>query len=199
MLAPFRQRRAAVLAAVVVAVGPGCGEGSVRDESAPGTALETRGLAANCNLGESFDCEGGVRPNAAPGPDGLVLIVWQGAYARTEYGAWGRLVDAATRRPVGELLELQLEPADPGQFLRISGDERGWTVQLPGSAVRVGPDGSQRPARAIDGVGFDPAVKLIGQGCGGGAISVAVGDGEPFVVSAGRDRRMRIDPQVCGL
>ena len=193
------RRTAAVLAAAAVAVATGC-QGAPEDKPpARGTALETRGLASNCNLGESFDCGGGARPNAAPGPDGLLLVVWDGTYSRTERGSWGRLVDAASRRPVGELLELELEPAEPGESLSVAGDEDGWTVQLRGSAVRVGPDGTQRPARRKPGLGLDPSVTIIGRGCGGGAISVDVGDGAPLVISAGEDRRMRLDPQVCGL
>jgi hypothetical protein len=84
-------------------------------------------------------------------------------------------------------------------LLLVSADDRGWTVQLRGSATHVGPDGSQRSARRQPGVALDPAVTLIGRGCGGGAISVDVGDGAPLIISAGEDRRMRIDPRVCGL
>lgn len=190
---------AVAFAALAIAVAIGCASGANDKRPAPGIALEARGLASNCNLGENYDCGGGGRPNAAPGPHGLVLVVWDGTYSRTEPGAWGRLVDPATRRPVGELLRLQLEPADPGETLLIAGDDRGWTVQLRGSAVRVSPGGSQRSTRRKPGLGLDPAVTLIGPGCGGGAISVDVGDGAPLIISAGEDRRMRIDPAVCGL
>jgi hypothetical protein len=193
------RRTAVVLVTAAVAVTSGCQSDANDKQLSRGIALETRGLASNCNLGESFDCGGGGRPNAAPGPEGLVLVVWDGAYAPTRRGSWGRLIDAHARRPVGELLMLDLEPAEPGESLLLAGDERGWTVQLRGSAVRVSPDGSQRPARRKPGMDVDPAVTIIGPGCGGGAISVDVGDGGPLIVSAGEDRRMRIDPGVCGL
>jgi hypothetical protein len=191
-------RRASATLVAVVALASGCGDGEV-GKPAAGTPLDTRGLADSCNQGENFDCAGARGPNAAPGPDGLVLVVWQGTYVPTEHPSWGRLVDAATRRPVGELLTLDLEEAQPGESLLISGDERGWTVQLRDSAIRVRADGTQGPARRVPGMGLDPAVKVIGQGCGGGAISVAIGGGAPLIISAGEDRRMRIDPRVCGL
>jgi hypothetical protein len=188
-----------MVAAVAVAVG--CGEeradgGKARN---PGIALESRGLSKACDNREDIECGGGRRPNAALGPDGLVLVVWQGTYAPTERAAWGRIVDAAARRPIGRLLKLRLGPADPGEILLIEGDERGWTVQLRAGATRVTPDGMQRPARKKAGLGLDPAVKVIGHGCGDGAISVTAGGGAPLVISAGEDHRMRIDPGVCGL
>ena len=113
--------------------------------------------------------------------------------------ASGAAVEAASRRPVGELLKLQLEPAAPGESLLIAADKRGWTVQLRDSGIHVDPDGAQRPARRKPGIGLAPAVAVVGPGCGGGAISVAVADGPPMIISAGEDHRMRIDPQVCGL
>ena len=192
---------AGALLAAVVFVTTGCSEDEAdKPRSSPsGIALEARGLAKSCTSGKDLECDGGVEPNAALGPRGLVLVVWQGAYAPGERAAWGRIVDAAARRPVGRLLKLRLGLADPGEILLVDGDERGWTVQRRVGATRVRPDGTQRPARRKPRLGLDPAVKVIGRGCGGGAISVATGAGAPLILSAGKDRRMRIDPGVCGL
>jgi hypothetical protein len=189
------------LMAMLVATTSGCGDERfiTGESSPPGIPLESRGLAKECTSGENLECDGGGEPNAAAGPRGLVLVLWQGAYAPGERAAWGRVVDPAARRPVGRLLKLRLGLAEPGEILLIDGDRRGWTVQLRARATRVRPDGTQRPARRKPGLGLDPTVKSVGRGCGGGAISVPAGDGAPLIISAGEDRRMRIDPGVCGL
>jgi hypothetical protein len=193
----MRHLTAALLAALAVA-GSGCGD-DTHEPSARGILLDSRGLAKSCTSGEDLECDGAVEPNAAAGPRGLVLVVWQGAYAPGERAAWGRIVDAAARRPVGRLLKLRLGLADPGEILLVDGDRRGWTVQLRAGATRVRSDGTQGPARPKPGLGLDPAVKVLGRGCGGGAISVAASTDAPLTISAGKDRRMRIDPGVCGL
>jgi hypothetical protein len=188
------------LAALAVA-GSGCDDDGTDTDapSARGILLESRGLATSCTSAEDLACDGAVEPNAAPGPRGLVLVVWQGAYAPGERASWGRIVDAASRRPRGRLLKLRLGLAPPGEILLVDGDGRGWTVQLRAGATRVRPDGTQRPARPKPELGLDPAVKVVGRGCGGGAISVATRGAAPLIISAGKDRRMRIDPGVCGL
>ena len=196
----MRHVTAALLAGSLVGA-TGCGEDEADKPGAraAGIALEARGLAESCTSGEDLECDGGVEPNAAPGPRGLVLVVWQGAYAPGERAGWGRIVDSAARRPVGRLLKLRLGLADPGEILLVDGDDRGWTVQLRVGATRVSLDGTQRPARRKPRLGLDPAVEVIGRGCGGGAIRVATGAAAPLIISAGKDRRMRIDPGVCGL
>lgn len=202
MLRRSHLRAVAVLVVAAAGVAAGCGAGSTAEKRpAPGILLESRGLAQHCDNREDIECWGGSRPNAALGPGGLVLVVWQGAYAPTELESWARMVDATKRRPVGRLLKLRLGLYEPGELLLLDGDERGWTVQLRNGATRVSPDGSQRPARTKLELerALDPAVTFIGRGCGGGAIRVAAGGGPPLIIGAGEDERMRIDPGVCGL
>ena len=188
-------RRATLVLVAAAASATGCGDA----KPAPGIVLEAHTIPKGCNEGENFGCWGSSRPNAAPGPDGLVLVVWLGTYAPTEHNVWGRFVDAASRRPVGRLMKMALKEEFPGQDLDIGADERGWTVQRREDATHVSPDGTQRPTRRKAGLWPNSSVTLAGPGCGGGAISVALADGPPMIIAAGEDRRMRIDPQVCGL